>query len=97
MIITNEDERKLALNAIEAYDRSKMTFVVGESYQWKSGLAWPCQGKRHGPLKCIHVGVYQGLFTSRYEDNEVGAFENTQGLHIIATGHLKSGDFIKVS
>lgn len=95
MIITNETDRELALKAIEAYDRSNMTFVVGESYNWKSGLAWPRQGKRHGPMKCVHVGVFQGLFTSVTE--EVGAFENAQGLHIIATAHLKAGDFIKVS
>lgn len=95
MIITNETDRELAVKAIEAYDRRKLEFVVGESYNWKPGLAWQNQGKRHGPMKCVHVGVYQGLFTSVTE--EVGAFENASGLHIVATQHLKSGDFIKVS
>lgn len=95
MIITNEVDRELAIKAIEAYDRRNLEFVVGESYQWRSGLAAHNQGKRHGPMKCVHVGFYQGLFTSGGE--EVGAFENHSGLHIIATAHLKNGDFVKIS
>lgn len=95
MIITNEAERNLAIKAIEAYDLRKMEFEVGESYQWNPGSAHHNQGMRHGPLKCVHIGSYQGLFTSVIEP--AGAFENRNGLHIIALGHLRSGQFVKIS
>lgn len=70
-------------------------FEIGKKYQWVPGKAWPSQGLRHGPLTCIHVGAYQGGFTSERGD-DAGLLENRSGLHIVATGHLRSGDIIKL-
>lgn len=95
MIIENDKQRHEAMIAIKEYDQRKLEFEVGQSYQWIPGAAMHNQGQRYGLLKCIHVGVSQGLFTSVIE--AVGAFENAAGLHIIATAHLKSGQFVKVS
>lgn len=94
MKITNEIEMQEALNAIEQFKRRSQEYEVGGIYQWTPGKAWHNQGLRHGVLKCVYVGHHQGLF----EDNlsEVGTFENRNGLHIIALGHLKSGDFKRV-
>lgn len=84
----------------EAAIRPK-NFIIGRSYQWKprpthqyNHQAPHHQGKRHGPLVCVYVGQHQGLFEDQI--SEAGAFKNAAGLHIIATGHLISGDFIEV-